>query len=136
MVAYCRIETLDEASQRVREENGPNQRKRLKPAPLSDGGKTPETRTRAGHMMTTKRTLKGLINADQILVSDEEMQRLYLDGKPIRRYCMQCRGPKLMIPLKDKNSSEPFTNEAPAKACIVCRTCGTKYWAKVENAAQ
>ena len=136
MVAYCRIETLDEASQRVREENGPNQRKRLKPAPLSDGGKTPETRTRAGHMMTTKRTLKGLINADQILVSDEEMQRLYLDGKPIRRYCMQCRGPKLMIPLKDKNSSEPFTNEAPEKARIVCRTCGTKYWAKVENAAQ
>ncbi len=136
MVAYCRIETLDEASQRVREENGPNQRKRLKPAPFSDGGKTLETRTRAGHMMTTKRTLKGLINADQILVSDEEMQRLYLDGKPIRRYCMQCRGPKLMIPLKDKNSSEPFTNEAPEKARIVCRTCGTKYWAKVENAAQ
>ncbi len=136
MVAYRRIETLDETSQRAREENGPNQRKRLKPAPFSRSGTTLETRTRAGHMMTTKKTLKGLIKADQILISDEEMQRLYLDGKPIRRYCMQCRGPKLMIPVKDKNSSQPFTNEVPAKAPIVCRTCGTKYWAKVENAAE
>jgi len=41
MVAYRRIETLDETSQRAREENDPNQRKRLKPAPFSDGGKTP-----------------------------------------------------------------------------------------------
>ena len=86
--------------------------------------------------MTTKKTLTGLIKADQILISDEEMQRLYLDGKPIRRFCLECRGPKLMIPVKDKNMSQTFTNEVPAKARIVCRTCGTKYWAKVENAAQ
>ncbi len=87
-------------------------------------------------MMTTKKTLKGLIKADQVLISDEEMQRLYLDGKPIRHYCMQCRGPKLMIPVKDKNLAPPFTNEVPAKTRIVCRTCGTKYWAKVENGTQ
>ncbi len=136
MVAYRRIETLEEASQRAREENGPNNRKRLKPASFSDCGKTLESQTSGGHMMTTKKTLKELIKADQILFSNEEMQRLYLDGKPIRRYCLQCRGPKLMIPVKDKNSSQPFTNEVPAKARIVCRTCGTKYWAKVENAAQ
>lgn len=87
-------------------------------------------------MTTTKKTLKGIIKTDQIVISDEEMQRLYLDGKPIRRFCLECRGPKLMIPVRDKNSSQPFTNEVPAKARIVCRTCGTKYWAKVETAVK
>ena len=84
-------------------------------------------------MMTAKKTIKGLLKTDQILISDEEMQRLFLDGKPIRRYCLQCRGPKLMVPAKEKNPSQPFTNDVPEKARIVCRICGTKYWAKIEK---
>jgi len=85
-------------------------------------------------MLTTKRSLKGLLRAD-ITITDEEMQQLYLDGKPIRRYCLQCKGPKLMVPAKEKGSpqSSQYSSEVPAKLHIVCRTCGTKYWAKVEK---
>ncbi len=83
--------------------------------------------------MTTHKAIRGLIKADQIPVTGEEMQRLYLDEKPIRRFCLQCRGPKLMIPLKEKGSPHtPYTDDVPSKYRIVCRTCGMKYWAKVE----
>jgi uncharacterized protein with PIN domain len=84
-------------------------------------------------MMSDRKTIRGLVKGGDIMITGEEMQRLYLDGKPIRRYCLQCRGPKLMISPKEKTPSHtPYTNEVPSKYRIVCRTCGMKYWAKVE----
>ena len=78
--------------------------------------------------------VKGLARTEQILVTDEEMQRLYLDGKPVRRYCLHCRGPKLMIPSKEKaphQLSLTYMMGIPAKLAIFCKTCGTKYLAKL-----
>ena len=75
-------------------------------------------------------TMKGFPKAEQMLVSEEEMQRLYLDGRAIRRYCLECRGPKFMMPAK-KNSQPSDLADAhiPEKYQIVCKTCGRKYTA-------
>ncbi|MBO0888454.1 hypothetical protein J2P12_05075, partial [Candidatus Bathyarchaeota archaeon] len=72
---------------------------------------------------------------EQLLVSEEEMQRLYQDARPIRRYCLQCRGPKYMVPSKRSpvyhdSMAQPKT---PEKYSIVCKTCGTKYTAKLNS---
>lgn len=85
-------------------------------------------------------SISKLVKPDPILVNKEEMQTLYLDGRSIRRYCFQCRGPKFMIP--SKKSQAYRDNLAPAeipdKYPIVCKTCGMKYTAKLgqEIAAQ
>jgi len=74
-----------------------------------------------------------LAKPDPLLVSKEEMQTLYLDGRAIRRYCFQCRGPKFMVPAK--KSASFMDNMAPAdipeKYAVVCKTCGMKYTAKL-----
>lgn len=74
-----------------------------------------------------------LFKAEQIPVSEEEMQLLYLDGRSIRRYCLQCRGPKFMIPAKKSPSAKSDLNDGkiPDKFQIVCKTCGMKYTAKL-----
>jgi hypothetical protein len=74
-----------------------------------------------------------LAKPDPLLVSKEEMQTLYLDGRSIRRYCIQCRGPKFMVPSK-KNVAyqDNLASEAlPEKYSVVCRTCGMKHTAKL-----
>lgn len=82
--------------------------------------------------MTAVSLLK-LGKAEQLVVSSEEMQRLYFDGRAIRHYCLQCRGPKFMIP--SKKSATFHDNMAdtstPEKYSIVCKACGTKYTAKL-----
>ena len=77
--------------------------------------------------------MKLLFKAEQIPVSEEEMQLLYLDGRSIRRYCLQCRGPKFMIPAKKSSSAKSDLNDGkiPEKFQIVCKTCGMKYTAKL-----
>lgn len=78
-------------------------------------------------------SLLKLGRAEHLVVSSEEMQRLYFDGRAIRRYCLQCRGPKFMIP--SKKSATFHDNMAdtstPEKYSIVCKACGTKYTAKL-----
>jgi hypothetical protein len=70
---------------------------------------------------------------DPLLVSKEEMQTLYLDGRSIRRYCFQCRGPKFMVPSKKSVAfQDSLANDAlPEKYAVVCKTCGMKYTAKL-----
>jgi len=78
--------------------------------------------------------LKGFPKTEQISVTDEEMRRLYLDGKSIRKYCIQCHGPKLMMPSDERTdyrSSSTYLTEIPAKYLIFCGTCGAKYTAKL-----
>jgi hypothetical protein len=74
-----------------------------------------------------------LAKPDPLLVSKEEMQTLYLDGRAIRRYCFQCRGPKFMVPSKRSVAyQDDLANDAlPEKYAVVCRTCGMKYTAKL-----
>ena len=76
-----------------------------------------------------------LSKPEPVVVSTEEMQRLYFDGRSIRRYCLQCRGPKFMMPSKKSptfhdNMADTTT---PDKYSIVCKTCGMKYTAKTET---
>ena len=70
---------------------------------------------------------------EQLLVSEEEMQRLYHDARPIRRYCLHCRGPKYMVPSKKSPVYRDSMAEVktPETYSIVCKTCGTKYTAKL-----
>ena len=77
--------------------------------------------------------VRQLIKTEPILVNEEEMQVLYLDGRAIRRYCLQCRGPKFMVPAKKSGSgqSELGDGKIPEKFLIVCKTCGMKYTAKL-----
>ncbi len=78
--------------------------------------------------------MKGFPRTEQISVTDEEMQRLYLDRKPIRKYCIQCHGPKLMMPSEEKTRYQPsstYLTGIPAKYLISCGTCGAKYAAKL-----
>jgi hypothetical protein len=71
--------------------------------------------------------------SDPLLVSKEEMQTLYLDGRAIRRYCFQCRGPKFMVPSKKSVAYQDnlATEALPDKYSVVCKTCGLKYTAKL-----
>jgi hypothetical protein len=74
-----------------------------------------------------------LAKPDPLLVSKEEMQTLYLDGRAIRRYCIQCRGPKFMVPSKKSIAyQDSLANDAvPEKYSVVCTSCGMKYTAKL-----
>jgi len=76
---------------------------------------------------------KRLIKSEAIPVIEEEMQVLYLDGRAIRRYCLQCRGPKFMVPAKKSASAQSDLTDGkiPDKLQIVCKTCGMKYTAKL-----
>jgi hypothetical protein len=78
------------------------------------------------------RVLK-LAKTEQILVSEEDMQRLALDNRPVRYYCLQCRGPKYMVPFKPNPSYQDALGEfkTPEKYAIVCKTCHTRYTAKL-----
>ena len=78
--------------------------------------------------------VKRLIKTESIPVSEEEMQVLYLDGRAIRRYCLQCRGPKFMLSPKKSASAQSDLGDGkiPDKFQIVCKTCGTKYTARLE----
>ena len=78
-------------------------------------------------------TMKGFPRTENIPVSEEEMQRLYFDGRAIRRYCLQCRGPKFMLPAKKNPMDQPdlVETKAPEKYQIVCKSCGVKYTAKL-----
>ena len=61
------------------------------------------------------------------------MDRLYFDQRPVRHYCLQCRGPKYMVP-SDKNrlqDAELVGKEAPLKYAVTCKSCRTKYFVKV-----
>jgi len=71
--------------------------------------------------------------SDPLLVSKEEMQTLYLDGRAIRRYCFQCRGPKFMVPSKKSvvYQDSLASDALPDKYSVVCKTCGLKYTAKL-----
>ena len=77
--------------------------------------------------------MKGYPRTEQIPVSEEEMQRLYFDGRAIRRYCLQCRGPKFMLPAKKIQAYEPGLVETkpPDRYQIVCKNCGVKYTARL-----
>jgi hypothetical protein len=78
--------------------------------------------------------VKRLIKTESIPVNEEEMQVLYLDGRAIRRYCLQCRGPKFMVPAKKSASqSDLGDGKIPDKLQIVCKTCGIKYTAKLTS---
>jgi hypothetical protein len=87
----------------------------------------------AGWSGLTAVSITKLAKPDPLLVSKEEMQTLYLDGRAIRRYCVQCRGPKFMVPSKKSVAyQDNLANETlPEKYAIVCRTCGMKYTAKL-----
>ena len=76
-----------------------------------------------------------LAKTEQILVSEEEMQRLALDNRPVRRYCLQCRGPKYMAPFKPNPSYRDGLGDfkTPEKFAIVCKSCHTKYVAKLSS---
>ena len=78
-------------------------------------------------------SLTKLSRPEPLVVSAEEMQRLYFDGRSIRRYCLQCRGPKFMIPSKKSPTFQDnmADNTTPEKYSIVCKTCGMKYTAKI-----
>jgi len=81
--------------------------------------------------------VKRLIKSEPLAVSEEEMQLLYLDGRSIRRFCLQCRGPKFMVPAKKGASESDLTDgKIPEKFQIVCKTCGMKYTAKLATTAQ
>ena len=77
--------------------------------------------------------VKRLIKTEPIPVNEEEMQVLYLDGRSIRRYCLQCRGPKFMVPAKKSSSAQSDLGDGkvPDKFQIICKTCGMKYTAKL-----
>ena len=77
--------------------------------------------------------MKRLIKTETIPVNQEEMEVLYLDGRAIRRYCLQCRGPKFMVPAKKiaSGQSELGDGKIPEKFLIVCKTCGMKYTARL-----
>jgi hypothetical protein len=74
-----------------------------------------------------------LAKPDPLLVSKEEMQTLYLDGRAIRRYCFQCRGPKFMVPSKKSVAyKDSLASDAlPERYSVVCKSCGMKYAAKL-----
>jgi hypothetical protein len=74
-----------------------------------------------------------LAKPDPLLVSKEEMQTLYLDGRAIRRYCFQCRGPKFMVPSKKSVAyQDSLASDAlPEKYPVICKSCGMKYTAKL-----
>ena len=78
-------------------------------------------------------SLMKLGKIEHVAVSEEEMESLYFDGRPIRRYCLQCRGPKYMVPSKKAPSYHDNLADmkTPEKYPIVCKTCGTKYTAKL-----
>jgi len=83
-------------------------------------------------LLMTAVSITKLAKPDPLLVSKEEMQTLYLDGRAIRRYCFQCRGPKFMVPSKKVVYQDNLASEAlPEKYSVVCRTCGMKYTAKL-----
>jgi hypothetical protein len=74
-----------------------------------------------------------LARVEPLILSQEDMDRLYFDRRPVRHYCLQCRGPKYMAPA-DKNrpnDADLAGTKAPAKYAIVCKSCKTKYTAKV-----
>jgi hypothetical protein len=84
-------------------------------------------------LQVTAVSISKLAKPDPLLVSKEEMQILYLDGRAIRRYCFQCRGPKFMVPAKKspvyQDNLAPV--EIPDKYAVVCKNCGMKYTAKL-----
>jgi hypothetical protein len=74
-----------------------------------------------------------LARVEPLIVSQEDMDRLYFDHRPVRHYCLQCRGPKYMAP-SEKNrlhDAELAATKAPAKYAVVCKSCRTKYTVKV-----
>ncbi len=75
-----------------------------------------------------------LARAEPLVVSQEDMERLYFDHRPVRHYCLQCRGPKYMFPAEKNRpkDSELAGMKAPAKYAIVCKNCKTKYTARVD----
>ncbi len=78
-------------------------------------------------------SLAKLVKVEPLVVSKEEMQTLYLDGGSIRRYCLQCRGPKFLVPSKRVKAFNDSMAEQtlPDKYPVVCKTCGMKYTAKL-----
>lgn len=74
-----------------------------------------------------------LARVDPLTVSQEEMDQLYFDHRPVRLYCLQCRGPKFMVPSEKSRlrDAELAGTKAPAKYAIVCKNCHTKYTARV-----
>lgn len=74
-----------------------------------------------------------LTRVDPLIVSKEEMDQLYFDHRPVRHYCLQCRGPKYMVPSEKGKirDADLVGTKAPPKYEVVCRSCRTKYTAKV-----